>query len=135
MIRAFASVPDNKEVLVNFVKPSFGYSDIINQQLIHFNKGTLERTKFQNFNYQQLINLTERILVKFYQPFLNSNFLTTDFTTDSTIQQIKAIAKNEIFVISNQISDNGYLFYSENQKLNLTTFLIDNEGKFKEYEE
>jgi hypothetical protein len=135
LIRAFASLPDGKEVLINFIKPSFGYVDLENQQLIHFNNGTISHTSFQTFKYQELINLTERVLIKFYKPRLNIDFINTDFSNDNTISNIKYIAQNEIFIFSNQINENGYNFYSTNQILNTTTFLLNDNYQFENYEE
>lgn len=135
LIQAFAAVPDEKEVLINFVRPSFSYANITTNNLIHFNKGTIENTNFQHFNYQLLIDLTERILVKYYQPKLNINFINTDLSTDRTIQEIRQIAQNEIFIISNSTEGIGYNFMSESQMLNTKTFLINNDGQFQDYEE
>lgn len=135
LIQAFAAVPDEKEVLINFVKPSFGYANITTKNLIHFDKGTIENTSFQNFNYQLLIDLTERILVKYYQPKLNINFINTDLSNDRTIQEIRQLAQNEIFIVSNSIEDIGYNFISECQILETKTFVINNEGEFEDYEE
>jgi hypothetical protein len=133
LINAFANVQDNQEVLLNLIKPSFGYVDQTKQEIINFDKGALNKAKFENFKYEELVDLTERILVKFYQPYLNSNFLKTNFSNDNTIQSVKGIAQNEIFIVSNQINDNGYHYHSENQNLNSSSFIIDKEGDFQDY--
>ena len=87
LIRAFASLPDNKEVLINFIEPSFGYFNNENNELVHFNKETIMHTNFKAFRYDELINLTERILVKFFKPVLNTNFINTNFSTDKIISK------------------------------------------------
>lgn len=131
LIRAFASIGDNQDLLINFIKPSFGYTDLKTQAIIHFNKGTLLKTNFVDMDYEKLINLTERILINFYQPILNSDFINIDFAKDNTIQRIKSKTNFDKLLFLTKLEGHSYQFFTQNQKIKTDNFLINDNYNYE----
>jgi hypothetical protein len=125
IIQAFSGLKDDEDLTIHFVNLSFAFTNIQNQEFILFDKLTLNTLNLFNFNYNKLIDLSERILINFFQPKLNIRHVSAEIEEDRILNEIINEYEIQKVICTYDLTGNSYQFMSSNQKLRVKTFNID----------
>lgn len=110
---------------MHFVNLNFGFTNVQTNDFLLFNKLTLNSLNFFGFNYNKLVDLSERILINFFLPKLNINHIKTDIEKDKILNEIINEYDIQKVIWNYDLIGNSYQFKSSNQKLQAKIFNID----------
>jgi hypothetical protein len=129
IIQAFSGLKDDEDLTMHFVNLNFGFTNVQTNEFLLFNKLTLNSLNFFGFNYNKLVDLSERILINFFLPKLNINHIKTDIEKDKILNEIIYEYDIQKVICNYDLIGNSYQFKSSNQKLQVKIFNIDCSNK------
>jgi len=115
------------------IKPSFSYHHLKLGFFTEVYKETIKNTNLTELNYEHLVNFTERILINYFKPILNKDFVKLDLSKDKTFQSLKNKSNFDTFIFETSFIGPAYQFYTKNQKLQTNDFIINNNLEYQEY--
>lgn len=125
IIQAFSGLKDDEDIRLHFINLSFAFPDFNAKTLIHFNKATLNKIDLFGFNYNTLIDLSERILINFFRPELNIRHTLSEIENDTVLCRIIEDYNIDKLICSYDLEGASYQFKSQNQRLNDKIFYLD----------
>lgn len=136
IIKILSSLDDDHElrIFLNSIRYSFLNLKDNGELSVGVNDLGLNKERIEKDDFKDLIKLSERILIHYFQPKFNNDHINLKLETDPLVK--KLLKKHEITIVGAEygMGNNFFDFWSKNQKTNSKMFLFDTDEPEKGYQ-